>query len=230
MNTKICKYCRKEVDPSASKCPHCHSDLRSWFERHTLFTCLLVLFLIFFLFQKYDNYLQKQKETQKFKKNIETHYQVALKMAAEKKWYKAYELLKKIHSIDPKYKETEKYFEISKKSYEKSHAKAIAAQKASEQKQKKETEKENQKKRAKYQKFFNELIETGLIFKYDLELHSLYIYEEKWFSLNIDQKKNITGAFADWCGASVGSARANVYGARSGKKLAYYGAWGFKVY
>lgn len=35
-----------EVDPKASRCPHCQGDLRSWHNRHPIFTILLVLVIL----------------------------------------------------------------------------------------------------------------------------------------------------------------------------------------
>lgn len=46
MTTKQCKHCRVEIDEKASKCPHCQSDLRSWFQKHPILTIFLVLFII----------------------------------------------------------------------------------------------------------------------------------------------------------------------------------------
>lgn len=40
--TKTCPACKMEIPKDASKCPHCHSDLRSWFKRHQILTVLLV--------------------------------------------------------------------------------------------------------------------------------------------------------------------------------------------
>lgn len=42
--TKICPTCKTEIPVGAKKCPHCHSDLRSWFRRHPILTFLLILF------------------------------------------------------------------------------------------------------------------------------------------------------------------------------------------
>ena len=43
---KKCKACQKEVDPKATKCPHCQTDLRNWFVRHPIITFLLILIII----------------------------------------------------------------------------------------------------------------------------------------------------------------------------------------
>jgi len=44
---KKCKSCQSEIDAKATKCPHCKTDLRSWFRRHPILTGLLGLFLFF---------------------------------------------------------------------------------------------------------------------------------------------------------------------------------------
>src|SRR5438874_5360505 len=43
---KKCKSCKQEIDPKATKCPHCQTDQRNWFRRHPVITGILVLFLI----------------------------------------------------------------------------------------------------------------------------------------------------------------------------------------
>ncbi len=43
-----CPYCKKEVDAGATKCPHCHSDIRNWFRRHWIISTFIgfILFSI----------------------------------------------------------------------------------------------------------------------------------------------------------------------------------------
>lgn len=41
-----CRYCKKEIDGKASKCPHCQADLRNWFFRHPIISIILVLVVI----------------------------------------------------------------------------------------------------------------------------------------------------------------------------------------
>lgn len=43
---KKCKSCQKEIDEKATKCPHCQTDLRSWFRRHPILSGILILFII----------------------------------------------------------------------------------------------------------------------------------------------------------------------------------------
>lgn len=43
-STKICSTCKTTIPVGAKKCPNCHSDLRSWFRRHPILSCLLILF------------------------------------------------------------------------------------------------------------------------------------------------------------------------------------------
>jgi len=42
-SVKKCKSCKLEIDPKATKCPHCQSDQRNWFIRHPIITILLVI-------------------------------------------------------------------------------------------------------------------------------------------------------------------------------------------
>jgi hypothetical protein len=45
--TKPCPYCKEQVSANAIKCPHCQSELRSWFRRHPIVTGLLLIFVVF---------------------------------------------------------------------------------------------------------------------------------------------------------------------------------------
>lgn len=45
--TKKCKNCQSTIDAKAQKCPHCQSDLRSWFYRHKILLTAIVVFTIF---------------------------------------------------------------------------------------------------------------------------------------------------------------------------------------
>ena len=45
--TKPCAYCKEQVSVNAIKCPHCQSELRSWFRRHPIVTGLLLIFVVF---------------------------------------------------------------------------------------------------------------------------------------------------------------------------------------
>ena len=48
MNTnKPCPFCKKDISSDAIKCPHCQSELRSWFRRHPIVTGLLLIFVVF---------------------------------------------------------------------------------------------------------------------------------------------------------------------------------------
>jgi len=46
MTTKQCKQCRTEIDSKASRCPHCQSDLRNWWQKHPVLTIILIIFVI----------------------------------------------------------------------------------------------------------------------------------------------------------------------------------------
>jgi hypothetical protein len=50
-STKLCRYCKKEVDFSAKRCSHCHGDLRKWLVRHPILTVFggLIGFVIFLM-------------------------------------------------------------------------------------------------------------------------------------------------------------------------------------
>lgn len=69
MATKLCKHCRSEIDEKASKCPQCQSDLRSWFQKHSILTIILALFIVptFLggLFEKSD---KSNNQTTEYKK------------------------------------------------------------------------------------------------------------------------------------------------------------------
>lgn len=41
VSTKNCKACKKEIDSSATKCPYCQSDQRSWRSRHKILTVII---------------------------------------------------------------------------------------------------------------------------------------------------------------------------------------------
>ena len=41
-----CRSCKQEIDPQATKCPHCQTDQRNWFRRHPIWTGILVLFIL----------------------------------------------------------------------------------------------------------------------------------------------------------------------------------------
>jgi hypothetical protein len=46
---KKCNACQTEIDAKATKCPHCQSDLRSWYRKHPIWTAIIVLFVIGFI-------------------------------------------------------------------------------------------------------------------------------------------------------------------------------------
>jgi len=43
---KLCPKCKTEVDPKATKCPHCQSDLRNWFRKHPFLVLLIVIITV----------------------------------------------------------------------------------------------------------------------------------------------------------------------------------------
>lgn len=46
---KKCKSCQTEIDPKATKCPHCKTDQRGWFRRHPILTGVLGLIVFFMI-------------------------------------------------------------------------------------------------------------------------------------------------------------------------------------
>ena len=48
-NMKTCPHCRSEINAAATKCPQCHSDLRSYFARNKLKTIGIVILVLFFI-------------------------------------------------------------------------------------------------------------------------------------------------------------------------------------
>ncbi len=44
--TKSCPHCKATIDSAAKKCQHCQTDLRSWFLRHPVWTCILVIVIV----------------------------------------------------------------------------------------------------------------------------------------------------------------------------------------
>ena len=43
---KLCKACKSEIDPKATKCPKCGADQRSWFRKHPILAVILALILL----------------------------------------------------------------------------------------------------------------------------------------------------------------------------------------
>jgi hypothetical protein len=46
---KKCKSCKSEIDPKATKCPHCGTDQRNWFGRHKILTGIGIIILFFII-------------------------------------------------------------------------------------------------------------------------------------------------------------------------------------
>lgn len=45
---KKCRYCQQDISIKATRCPHCHGDLRSWAARHKILTGIFVCAVIIF--------------------------------------------------------------------------------------------------------------------------------------------------------------------------------------
>ncbi len=44
--TKICKYCKEEINKKAKNCPHCGKDLRYWCNRHPVLSVIIIFILL----------------------------------------------------------------------------------------------------------------------------------------------------------------------------------------
>ena len=51
----ICKYCKKDIEQGAKKCPHCQSDLRSWARKHPVWTAILSFIGLLILIGLFSN-------------------------------------------------------------------------------------------------------------------------------------------------------------------------------
>lgn len=65
-----------------------------------------------------------------------------------------------------------------------------------------------------------------------VEFHNVYIEPTLWLKLDALTKESFTEALAIYCGNTDNSRRyfCDIYDKMSAKKIAKYGAWGFKVY
>jgi len=76
------------------------------------------------------------------------------------------------------------------------------------------------------------LVKEGWV-RFDSEIYRVYIDPKYWSVCTIDIKETHTFAFAIYMAIqrkNLDYITADVYDNISGKKLAYYGSWGFKVY
>lgn len=46
---KKCKSCQTDIDPKATKCPHCQADQRGWFKKHPILSGILGLVIFFII-------------------------------------------------------------------------------------------------------------------------------------------------------------------------------------
>jgi hypothetical protein len=72
----------------------------------------------------------------------------------------------------------------------------------------------------------------GLIDKISPELHEVFVYPLIWNSIKYDEKESFAFFLAGYCGKKDGTNNTwvEIKDTYSGKKLAKYDAWGFKVY
>jgi len=78
----------------------------------------------------------------------------------------------------------------------------------------------------------NSAVEIGFIKKLDSENHEVYVDLLIWNASNIETKENFTISMALYCSfnSSFEGKWVDIYDYQSGKKLAKYSIWGFKVY
>lgn len=43
---KLCPHCKQEVDPKASRCPHCHGKISQWGKRKIIVVVVLILLIV----------------------------------------------------------------------------------------------------------------------------------------------------------------------------------------
>lgn len=78
---KKCKDCQKEIDPKATKCPHCQTDQRNWFMKHKITTFVLVLILLSII----GNSSKTENKSAEPNKQIETEKAVTTEKKTEVK-------------------------------------------------------------------------------------------------------------------------------------------------
>ena len=95
-NTKLCPNCQEEISEKALKCPHCRSDLRSWWRKHpiiSLFIAITFLWGLMGWLQNSDPQYQAQQVEQETQKNaqMEANKEVLSKVeVVSKKVYDSY--------------------------------------------------------------------------------------------------------------------------------------------
>lgn len=58
-----CPYCKKEVDKGATKCPHCHSDIRNWFRRHWIISTIIGIILFSIIISNFSGARDRGQQT-----------------------------------------------------------------------------------------------------------------------------------------------------------------------
>jgi hypothetical protein len=72
-----CKQCGKDVSDDAKSCPSCGTDRRNWFARHPLFTFMLIILLLLYMFTDFGKGFNKG-----FKKGYGSNEAESQKLAA----------------------------------------------------------------------------------------------------------------------------------------------------
>jgi hypothetical protein len=49
ISQKRCRFCKSEIDASATRCPHCHGDLRNVLRRHPVVTAIAAIAILLFV-------------------------------------------------------------------------------------------------------------------------------------------------------------------------------------
>jgi hypothetical protein len=82
------------------------------------------------------------------------------------------------------------------------------------------------------EKMIRDMIEAKLIDKINPELNAVYVDPVIWAGIKYDRKEAMCRFLAIYCGKKKGTGLnwVEIYDSYSGKKLAKYDSWGFKVY
>lgn len=74
------------------------------------------------------------------------------------------------------------------------------------------------------------LEKTGLLTKFDIDMNEAYVNQAIWDKITLDTKKGVAVTLAKVCDEAGSSGRIVIINYLSGKKLAKYSSWGFKVW
>jgi len=76
------------------------------------------------------------------------------------------------------------------------------------------------------------LFDSGILKKVVIDTHDAYVDEILWANSNIDEKKTVGYVLAHYFAQkqNINSYYTDIFGWHSGKKIATYNSWGFKIY